>query len=277
MKPGCFPPAQSNRAAVDDEPGDGRAVAAEVLGGRVDDDVGAELERPDEVRRRDGVVDDQRDAVAVRDRGDGLDVEDVALRVADGLAEERLGVVLHQRLPGLRVVRVLDEGDRDAELGQRVVQQVVGAAVQRGGGDDVVAGLGEVQDRQRRRGLPAGHRERRDAALERGDALLERVLRRVHDPRVDVAELGQREEVGGVLGVAELVRGRRVDRQRAGAGGRVGAGAGVDLPGLEAPALGVAHAPFLSLAETRGAQELRPCRATGVVQPALPLGAPQTE
>ena len=42
------------------------------------------------------------------------------------------------------------------ELGQRVVQQVVGAAVQRGRGDDVVAGLGEVEDRQRLGGLAAG-------------------------------------------------------------------------------------------------------------------------
>ena len=50
-----------------------------------------------------------------------------------------------------------------------------------------------------------------------GHALLQRVLRRVHDPGVDVAELGQREEVRGVLAVAELVAG---GRRRSAARGR---------------------------------------------------------
>ncbi len=37
-----------------------------------------------------------------------------------------------------------------------------------------------------------------NAALERGDTLLDGVLRRVHDSRVDVAELLEREQVRGV-------------------------------------------------------------------------------
>ena len=47
------------------------AVAAQVFGHRVDDDVGAVLERPAQVRRRQRVVDDQRNAGRVRDRRDG--------------------------------------------------------------------------------------------------------------------------------------------------------------------------------------------------------------
>ena len=47
------------------------------------------------------------------------------------------------------------------------------------------------------------------------------VLGRVHDPRVDVAELLEREQVRGVLGVVEDVGRGLVDRQRAGAGGGV--------------------------------------------------------
>ena len=85
-----------------------------------------------------------------------------------------------------------------------------------------------------------------DAALERGDALLDGVLRGVHDPRVDVAGLGEAEEGGGVVGVAEDVGRRLVDRQRAGAGGGVGALAGMDLLGLEGPGGGVgAHVVLL--------------------------------
>ena len=63
--------------------------------------------------------------------------------------------------------------------------------------------------------------------FERGDALLEHVGGRVHDPGVDVAELLEREQVGGVLGALELIGGGLVDRHRDGAGRRIGAPTGV--------------------------------------------------
>ena len=61
-----------------------------------------------------------------------------------------------------------------------------------------------------------------------GDPLLEGGGGRVHDPGVDVAEALQGEELGGVVGVLEDVRGRLVDRHRPGAGGGVGPLPGVD-------------------------------------------------
>ena len=171
----------------------------------------------------------------VRDLGDPFEVEDVALRVADGLAVERLGVRADRRLPRVEVVGVVDERDLDAHLRERVVQLVVRAAVERRARHDVPAVLGEVEQRDRLRGLAARRRQRADATLERGDPLLEHRLGRVHDPGVDVAELGEAEQVGGVLGVAEDERGRLVDRHRPCAGGGVGLGTGVHLTGLESP------------------------------------------
>ena len=134
------------------------------------------------------------------------------------------------------------------ELGQRVVEEVVGAAVERGRRDDVAAGLGQVQDGERlgrlarrprpaRRGCPTAVSGAPSRAAMRASNTR---LGRVHDPGVDVADLGQREQVGGVGRVAELVRGGLVDRHGPGAGGGVGLLAGVDLAGLEAP-VGVAH------------------------------------
>ena len=174
MRPGNLSTffAHGELAAVDDEAGDDRAVAAEELGGRVHDDVGAELERTDQVRRRDRVVDDQRQVVLVRDARDALDVEDVDLRVADGLGEEQLGVRADRGGPLGRVVLVLDEGDLDAELGERVLEQVVRAAVDRARRDDVVAGARDVEhrvgdrrrSRMRRRAPRCRPRARRCAA-----------------------------------------------------------------------------------------------------------------
>jgi uncharacterized circularly permuted ATP-grasp superfamily protein len=54
-------------------------------------------------------------------------------------------------------------------------------------------------------------------------ALLDDILRRVLDAGVDVAELGQREEVRGVVGVVEHVRRGLVDRRRASLGDGIGA------------------------------------------------------
>ena len=50
-------------------------------------------------------------------------------------------------------------------------------------------------------GLAGRDEQRAGAALERGDALLDDGLRRVHDARVDVAELREREQVRRVVGV----------------------------------------------------------------------------
>ena len=70
---GKRPDAPSRTAAVDDRPADRRAVAAEELGQAVHHDVGPPLERPDQVRRRHGVVDHQRDALGVGHPGDRLE------------------------------------------------------------------------------------------------------------------------------------------------------------------------------------------------------------
>jgi hypothetical protein len=55
---------------------------------------------------------------------------------------------------------------------------------------------------------------------------------RIHDAGVDVAELGQAEQVGGVLGVAELVAGGLVDRHRHGVGRRIATVARMQHDGL---------------------------------------------
>ena len=52
---------------------------------------------------------------------------------------------------------------------------------------------------------PDAERQRGDAAFHRRHALLQHIVGRVHDARVDVAGHSQVEEVGAVLGVVEFV------------------------------------------------------------------------
>ena len=77
-------------AGLGDHAGDGRAVPADELRGRVDDDVGAVLDRPAEVRRGQRGVDDQRQVLGVGDVGQGGDVGHRARRVGHDLRVEQL-------------------------------------------------------------------------------------------------------------------------------------------------------------------------------------------
>ena len=211
----------------------------------------------------DRVVDDERDAVGVprsrtrprsrRRRPSGCRSSRRRTRGCSGGSPS----------PRVEVVGVVDEGDLPAELRERVVQEVVRAAVERRRRDDVAAVLGQVQQRDRLRGLPARGRECADAAVERGHPLLEHRLGRVHDPRVDDAELREAEQRRRVVGVAEDVARRLVDRNGPGAGGRVGQPLRRGPAGSRIPSLG--HVDLLTTAPYCGRRTVSPRIPTGQV------------
>ncbi len=221
-------------------------MATSKLGEAVDDNVGAPLEGPDEVGRGNRVVDDQRDTGIVADLAHTLDVEDVVLRICQHLAIEGLRVGANGGAHLLKIVGVVDERDLDTHLRQGVVEQVVGAAVKRRAGHDVIAGLGQIEDGQGLGRLAAADHQRTGqadgggaATLQRIDAGFQRPLGGVHQPGVDVAHLGQREQVLGVSRITKFVAGRLVDGHRPGPSGRVGISPDMDLTCLETPL--VAH------------------------------------
>ncbi len=77
-------------AAADHRAADHVGVAAEVLRRAVDDEVGPERERLLQVRRGERVVDRQQRAGAVRQLGDGGDVEDLQERIGRRLDPDEL-------------------------------------------------------------------------------------------------------------------------------------------------------------------------------------------
>lgn len=179
-------------AAVDDDAGDGGAVPADPLGGRVDYNVGAVLDRADKVAASaKGVVNletvsdctpsslslstyDNRDALLVRHLDDGLKVRDVVARVADALNVNGLGLVVDGGGNVVGAVAV-DELGRNAVPREQHLELVVGAAIQVGRRHDVVARVRERRDGDELRGLAGRCGHSRDAALKRGDSLLEDV------------------------------------------------------------------------------------------------------
>ena len=203
-------------AAVDDHAADRNAVPAEPFGGRVHDDVGAMLDRAAEIGRGKGVVDQERNAGRMRDLRNPGNIEHLEAWIADGLADHEPGLRRDRRTEGVEIAR-LDECGRDAEAGQGVREQVDGAAVERGGGDDMIAGIEQRRDRQMHRGHAARGADRADAALQRRQPFLEHCRGRVGNARVDVPGAFQIEQRGRVIGILKHIGRGLIDRHRTGA------------------------------------------------------------
>ena len=90
----------------------------------------AEIDGFAEIRRSEGRVNEQRQVGVVGDLRHGGDVEHFETRIAEDFAEHQPRVVANRRTECRWRPRV-DEGRFDAETGQRVLQQVVGSAVER--------------------------------------------------------------------------------------------------------------------------------------------------
>ena len=219
-------------AGIDDDAAQAGAMAAHVLGQGMDHDVGAVFERPAQIRGRHGVVHDQWYALGVGDGGQGAEIDHVRRRIADGFAKYRLGLAVDQAAHGVDVA-IVGETRFDTETRQGMREQIVGAAVQGRGGDDVVA---DLRDRHQRVGdgrRTGGYRQRADPAFHGRDALFEHGGGGIHDPGVDVARHLQVEQIGAVLSVVERVGGGLVNGNGNGLGGGFRGIAAVDGDGFD--------------------------------------------
>ena len=220
--------------AVDDYAAERGAVSADELGRGMHHDIRAVLKRAEEVRGAEGVVDHDGQTVLLGDFGNGVDVGNVGVRVAERFKVNDGGVVFDGAFDLCEVVGI-DEGGFNAELRKRVLEQVVRAAVDGLLRNYVVAGLCERLQRVGDGGGARSHGQASNAAFERGDAVFEHALGGVRQAAVDVTGVGQAEAIGCVLGVAEHVARGLVNGYRTGIAGGVGAFlTDVQLQGVEA-------------------------------------------
>ncbi len=116
------------------------ALPVDVLGGRVDDDVGTVLKRPLAERRRKHVVDDDDGADLLGELADSADVDQLQRRVGRCLEEEQLGVGPYGLLPGVQIAAI-DERRGDAVAGGQCLDDIAAGAEQSTRRDDMIAGL----------------------------------------------------------------------------------------------------------------------------------------
>jgi hypothetical protein len=216
----------------------------------MNDDVGAVFEGPDEVRRRHGVVDDERDVVTLSDGADGLEVNDHPARIGNRLHEDGLGALGDGGLEGRGIVAI-GPHHVPTEILERVGELVDGAAVEPPRRHELVARLQErVHDDDLRR-VAGGDGEGGGAALQGRDALFQDGAGRVADARIDVPERLQAEQGCGVVDVVEHEGGGLIDGGRAGARCGVRGRARMDGERVEAGQT-VRHGVLLETRRRRG-------------------------
>src|SRR5690606_19110798 len=113
-----------------------------------------------------------------------------------------LGVLVDGLFKTLVIV-VGDETGFDALAGEGVDEEIIGAAIQLGDGDDVIANAGNGLDGIGDGGHAGGEGQSGDAAFHFGDARFENRLGGVHDTGIDIARDLQVKQVSAVLGVVE--------------------------------------------------------------------------
>lgn len=156
----------------------------------------------------------------MRDLGHCFDIEGQEIGITERFRIDRLGLVGDLRFDRFGIG--IRERHLDPHSGQRVVEQVVGTAIEAGGGNDLIPGASQCLNGRDFGGLTGRKGKTHRAAFERGDPLFEDIGRRIHDPRIDIPEFLQCEQIGGMFGTVELERRGHKDRDREGFRGRIG-------------------------------------------------------
>ena len=190
-------------AAVDNTAAEGRRVTVHVFCGGVGHDIRAPLKRTAVNGCGEGVVHNEGNAVAVGGAGKFFNVQHRQSRVCDGLAEDRLGVGAEGGIQLLLGAVGVDEGDLDAHALHGDGKQVEGAAVDGGGGDDMVAAAGNIEHGKEVGSLAGAGEHCRSAALQGGDLRRNGITGGIAQTGVKIAVVLQVKEpphgVGGLI------------------------------------------------------------------------------
>ena len=172
------------------------------------------------------------------------DIEYLEARITERFRENQPGVIPDGRGKGCRVAGI-NESRLDPEPGQRIGQQVVAAAIQRAGRDNMRAGAHQRDNGQVQCRLATGRCNGADAAFECRDALLQHSVGGVAQARIDMPGTLYIEQRGGVVRIGEGKRRCLVDRCSPGTRGRVGLRAGVQCQGVQSRVFWSRHGVLL--------------------------------
>ena len=172
------------------------------------------------------------------------DIEYLEARITERFRENQPGVIPDGRGKGCRVAGI-NESRLDPEPGQRIGQQVVAAAIQRAGSDNMRAGAHQRDNRQVQCRLATGRCNGADAAFECRDALLQHGVGGVAQARIDMSGTLHVEQGRGVIRIGEGKRGGLVNRCSPGPRRRVWLRPGVQGQGVQSRVFWSRHGVLL--------------------------------
>ena len=178
--------------------GDEIGMAADILGERIDGDIGTLVQRTLEYRAEQGVVADDHRAMLlllvdfIRDARDERDVDQRIQRIGRRLDEDDRDTALFERVFGRAAHRrftypIREARSADAEIEEGSGQQRFGAAIERLRMQDGIAGAGESQKRRGDRRHAGGEERANFGLFEDGEPVLDDFAVRVVEARIDEA------------------------------------------------------------------------------------------
>ena len=208
-------------SAVHNDAAECCSVAANELGCRVNHDISTKLDRPDQIRSAEGIVNDKRKSVAVCNLCNGFNVRNVRIRIRQRLDVDSSCVLVNCVLNFLQISGI-DELRLYSVIRKRMLQQVIGSSVDGLLRDDVLSCMRQGHDRIGNRSGSGSNSQSADAALQCSDSLLQNVLCGVGQSSIDVSGIAKCEAVGCMLCIVENIRGCLVNRNGSGIGCRIG-------------------------------------------------------
>ena len=123
-----------------------RCSSIHVLGGRMSYDVSSPFKRTAIDRSGKSIVNNQWNTIFVGDAGKLLDIKNGTSRVADGFAEDNLGVRTECFLDFFLAIVRIDEGAFYAEFLECYTEEVEGATINLIGSHDMVASFADIEN-----------------------------------------------------------------------------------------------------------------------------------
>src|SRR5690625_2407695 len=191
-------------ARVHDNAADGGAVAANVFGQRMHDDIRPQFKGPAQIGSGHSVIHNYRYAVPTPNLRQALNVHHVARRVTYGLTENRLGVLVNEAFQ-LLVVVVRGHADFNSLAGQTVGEQAVSTSIQLAGTDNVVASGGDALNGVGNGRHTRSHPQGGNSTFHRRNARFQHGSGGVHDASINIALDLQVEQIRPVLGIVKGV------------------------------------------------------------------------
>ena len=179
------------------------------------------LNRTGEVGGGKGAVHNQGNAMIVGNFGNRFQIGHIKTWVAHGFTKQSFGFWSDRSGKILGIIRI-HKVYLDPKLGQDVIKLGIGTTVEIVGGYDLISRLSDIDDGVKHRTGTRSDTQTGGSALEGSHPLLEYIGSWVHQAGVNIAQLAQTKEIGGMLGVVKHIGAGLVQRYGTGIGGGVG-------------------------------------------------------